>query len=154
MLKKLARGVDGLDFGVSGSRLLLSPTGSGVAFICCIQSRIVFGFRVCWKKRWWLFVLITFIRSQTGVGLLVSSCPGTGSGADSDSRFAKQDWIREQKISVPTQWCHFWCFYIRSDIFQGNFWCVMFWPQVSYWLGICLLSIITPLLLEWKDLDS
>jgi len=121
MLNKLARGVDGLDFGVSGSRLLLPPTGSGVAFIYCIQSRIVFGFCVCWKKRWWLFVLITFIRSQTGVGLLVSSCPGTGSGTDSDSRFAKQDWFGNKKLVSPHSDA-------TSDVFTSD---LIFFREIS-----------------------
>ena len=48
-----------------------------------------------------LFVWFAFTPSQTGIALFVSALVGTGLGADSDSIFTKQAWLRSHKNQTP-----------------------------------------------------
>jgi len=99
-----ARGVRGLNFG---SGLLLPPTGSGVKFFFLCYSPGVpnlrymypcysrIGFCVCWRIVNGCFFNLYLCRVKWASGCICRV--STGSGTDSDWKFAKQDWILTQK---------------------------------------------------------
>ena len=100
--QRCARVVQGLDFGFFGffgSDTCCLQQDQEWGFLCSSRSRIEFGFYVCWKNvtGCLLNLYLSGVKQES-----VCLCHvGTGSGMDSVSKFAKQDWIRTQKIQSP-----------------------------------------------------
>ena len=127
-----SRVVHGLDFRFFGSGLRLLSTGSGVklSFLQPDPGWILFLL----KQRYWLFVWLIFIRTQTGVGLLESSWYriwiGLGfticnTGLEPDSKNQSPN----TSNPVPFLKSESEISYLRHQIccFQTNFWCLIFW---------------------------
>jgi len=73
--------------------------GQDWGYLCCRRIRVGYGFCFHWKNVTGSVIDLYFpgFKQESDCLNLV----GTGSGLDSDSQFAKPDWIRTQKNQSP-----------------------------------------------------